>query len=984
MMRLENLIWNKKAFVFIIILFFSLADISLSADLIKKEKIEITELENNQFFLMQNNTQNKNSILIRLAHTNFDPLQALPIPKTGIHSIQSYQSGEPGYFIIQFDGPIKSSWKNDLTELGVEIFNYVPDYAFIIRMNPQQQQKVQSLNHVRWLGIYQPSYRISQSAIDKINIKDKVSVIPPTGDADNNDNETLLRVIVFPGENLSRIEAEINGHQGVILDKVTTSWKTSLKIRIPNSNLASLAEIPGIKWIEPQPRWKLHNNIATDIMAVRNPRDTHGLYGSGQTVGICDTGIDQGVTTPVNLHDDFEDGSGSSRITQIFDVAGDGESSDVNSGHGTHVAGSVLGNGKLSGSNPATNSFPSSSFAGMAPKANLVFQACEDNTKGELVLPTDLNDLFSQSDNAGADLHTNSWGGSAAGAYTAYSQDVDEYIWSNRDFLILFSAGNEGVDMDGDGVIDLYSLGAPATAKNCLTVGATENNRPSGAGLDRTWSEAWPSDFPAEPIASDHVSDNISGVAAFSSRGPVLDGRYKPDILGPGTNILSTKSSLSTGSGWGAYNDYYLYMGGTSMSTPLAAGAAALMREYLISKGKTNPSAALIKAALLNSAEDISPGQYGTGSTQEIPNSPVPNNVEGWGRLNLENGMYPPAPSAIEYYDENSLNTGEFDEYSVDIVSSSSPLKVNLVWIDYPGAPSVNGGLVNDLDLQVTTSSSAILYPDNASQKTAITSLNYNDGTPDIHYNVDKLAVRFTPPSYPAYIDSATFYFENFTYSQSDVSVIIYDDDAAGLPGGTVLFSKTLSYIPTGWVTIGTPDLVIGSGDFFISIEKNDLSQRLLQDNTGAERSYYYDEGGTGWQLDSGYTTYITANIRSTDYATSFDRVNNVVGVTLNSPPTGKYTIKVSGYNVPQGPQPYALVVSGNIFSGCSGDVVQLENITFKSGITYECQAATSITLGSGIVMEAGANVTLRAPLITVPPDFQGKPDLKLTTDLLP
>ena len=66
------------------------------------------------------------------------------------------------------------------------------------------------------------------------------------------------------------------------------------------------------------------------------------------------------------------------------------------------------------------------------------------------------------------------------------------------------------------------------------------------------------------------------------------------------------------------------------MSTPLTAGAAALMREYLINeKGYANPSAALIKAALLNSAEDISPGQYGTGSTREIPDAPV-GKTEPW------------------------------------------------------------------------------------------------------------------------------------------------------------------------------------------------------------------------------------------------------------------------------------------------------------------------------------------------------------------
>ena len=129
--------------------------------------------------------------------------------------------------------------------------------------------------------------------------------------------------------------------------------------------------------------WKLDNNVSTDVMNVRTPRDTHGLYGEGQTVGVCDTGLDKGVTDPANLHEDFLDGAGGSRVTQIFDRVGDG-ASDVNSGHGTHVSGSVLGNGKRSGSNPSSNSFPSNCFAGSAPKANLVFQAVENNTTGDL------------------------------------------------------------------------------------------------------------------------------------------------------------------------------------------------------------------------------------------------------------------------------------------------------------------------------------------------------------------------------------------------------------------------------------------------------------------------------------------------------------------------------------------------------------------------------------------------------------------------
>ena len=98
----------------------------------------------------------------------------------------------------------------------------------------------------------------------------------------------------------------------------------------------------------------------------------------------------------------------------------------------------------------------------MAPKASLIFQAVEDNSTGYIThIPSDLNTLFSQADGAGADLHTNSWGSSMSGMYTSSSQDVDEYVWDNRDFFILFAAGNEGIDMDGDGVIDYYSMGSP-------------------------------------------------------------------------------------------------------------------------------------------------------------------------------------------------------------------------------------------------------------------------------------------------------------------------------------------------------------------------------------------------------------------------------------------------------------------------------------------------------------------------------------------
>jgi hypothetical protein len=203
-----------------------------------------------------------------------------------------------------------------------------------------------------------------------------------------------------------------------------------------------------------------------------------------------------------------------------------------------------------------------------------------------------------------------------------------------------------------------------------------------------------------------------------------------------------------------------------------------------------------------------------------------------------------------------------------------------------------------------------VIYPDNASQKPSVSDVNYNDGNIEIAYN-GKTAVRFTPSSYPAHLDAAKIFFYNPTSSTADVDIVVYANDASGFPGGTQLFRKTLTYVPTGWVIVGISGVVINTGDFFIAVEQSDTTISIVQDDTGVGRSYY--NGESGWALDVGFTTYISAIVRGADSSTQFDRVNNVLGLTIDNPVPGNYTIKVSGYNVPQGPQPYSLVVSGEI-----------------------------------------------------------------------
>jgi hypothetical protein len=114
---------------------------------------------------------------------------------------------------------------------------------------------------------------------------------------------------------------------------------------------------------------------------------------------------------------------------------------------------------------------------------------------------------------------------------------------------------------------------------------------------------------------------------------------------------------------------------------------------------------------LINGASDITPGQYGSGPFQEV--TARPDNAQGWGRVDLENTLFPGSPRTFHYFDvTDGLSTGESHAYYF-LVNSLAPLKVTLVWTDYPSTISASKNLVNDLDLTVTGPDSVTHYPNN-------------------------------------------------------------------------------------------------------------------------------------------------------------------------------------------------------------------------------------------------------------------------------
>ncbi len=624
--------------------------------------------------------------------------------------------------IIQFAGRIRPEFLEELVGLGVRVGGYLPDNAVLAEAPAAGLDGLAGREAVQWIGLLRPEDKIQPG----LRQPDSSALSPPVPrGADRGRSPAaadLPALPVGPGELITitirtlapdavaGVSAAVAQLGGSVLKASAGRRQGTIRAAVRPGLIPLIAANPRVAWIERYRQPRIKNNVAAGAgrMNVDLVRTNYGLTGRGQVIAVCDTGLDTGDTN--TLHPDF-----TNRLRAAFGLARPGEWSDL-MGHGTHVSGSILGNG---------SAWSNGLFKGIACEAELVMQSAGD-ASDNIFLPEDLNDLFMQTYTNAARLHSDSWGGDSAGEYTVECQQCDEFVWDHPDFLPLFSAGNEGTDADGDGVIDLRSIGMPASAKNVMAVGAAISDRPSGSGgySSNTWGGNWYQKYPMAPIKDALVStpaDGLhQGLAAFSSRGPCQDGRIKPDIVAPGTDIISCRSRLPGASDlWGtgagvlanaASNDY-TFCGGTSMSTPLTAGAAGLTRQYLVeTRGLPDPSAALIKALLLAGARSLAPGQYGAGAAREIPSGQRPNAVEGWGQVDLGNTLFPGGSRTNILVDGLSLTNGL--AYACNYTpAASNRVSIVLAWSDYPGSPQAAVSLVNDLDLMVVTPRRAVLYP---------------------------------------------------------------------------------------------------------------------------------------------------------------------------------------------------------------------------------------------------------------------------------
>ncbi|MFZ5652531.1 MAG: S8 family serine peptidase [Bacillota bacterium] len=382
--------------------------------------------------------------------------------------------------------------------------------------------------------------------------------------------------------------------------------------------------------------------IGADLLNAPGFITPAGLTGKGQVVAVADSGIDKGSLD--DIHPDLANESGKKpKIIMLRSWAGR-QMADDPVGHGTHMVGTIAGSGISSGGE----------FRGVAPDASIYFQGILDD-KGRVVPPQDVEKLFLPAYQANARIHVNAWG-TDGNSYTESSRKADSFVRGHPDFLVIFGAGNSGPGAK--------TLTSEANSKNSLVVGSSLSPRP----------------------ALDFSTGDTLDTAQFSSRGPAADGRIKPDLLAPGTSIISTRSSLVKGNLPGF--PMYTRMQGSSMASAVAAGSAALMREYMQREmAIPRPHAASVKAALINGARTPETGPSG----------------QGFGVLDLAGTVLALKEKTMALEEEIwGLPDGGIKTYKIKVEDPGSPFKATLAWTDPAGDPQSKSALVNNLDLIVT------------------------------------------------------------------------------------------------------------------------------------------------------------------------------------------------------------------------------------------------------------------------------------------
>ncbi|KAI0387432.1 peptidase S8/S53 domain-containing protein [Hypomontagnella monticulosa] len=692
------------------------------------------------------------------------------------------KAGSYNYILVGCKQSLGREQEHKLESSGAGIVDFSGRTTFVCKYNAATLAPIRSLPFVSSANIY-PQNLVVHPTVMPFILKAR--------DAQGNafDAQHRFRAIIHlhePAEgDGTRIRGELAKLIGLGADDIFQEGSNHLRVALRRQDFDAAAAHNEVQTIALVPGNVFSNYVARKDLNVPIPDNNNnnaelGRQGRGIVVALTDTGFDVGDIK--NLHPAFTAG----QIVALKSFyAGElkakwderklpvaGPDTGDRYGHGTHIAGSIVGNGISKTFGPVQ---------GTAPGALLYIQSVGGPNQEPRLYECGLtlSQVFTSPLAARAYIHSVSWNTNMADnirrGYIDETRVTDEIVWNNKQLLIVHGAGN-----DGRGYIDRRSpqinepdrpkrprtwahVDGKAIAKNILTVGATESTRP----VYKLYDPYLP--IEDETVAEEALIRNYSyyndgkkpalngscyNVAAFSSCGPAKapgaaeddevpgnaddddepklenilrhPGRNKPDLVAPGDHIYSALSRHSElkldklfprasndppqnnfdyyGTSPSADGGQYIFFSGTSHSTPLVAGCAAVISEALAPADQDRPPASAIKAVLVNNTLDLS----ATGKNKRGPLvGPAPDGAQGYGLIDLQ--------SALENVENNQVgkvicNGGPLTErgsesYKINLYSKSvlAPqpitLSVTLVWTDFP-----HEEIVNSLRLKVTDS----------------------------------------------------------------------------------------------------------------------------------------------------------------------------------------------------------------------------------------------------------------------------------------
>ena len=516
-------------------------------------------------------------------------------------------AGDPGAFIVQARGVISAAFRAALAAAGGQIVSYIPNNAYLVQLDAAGAGALAGNPLVQAVLPYDPYYKVQSSLL---GLAVNQEPLP---------DNTYLTLGLFSGS-AAATEAQIQKLGGEIVGTDRSPFGPVLHVQ-PPANWIALAQLPGVQIVEPAHRRVSANDLSRQTLgvALTSVAQTNylNLTGTNVLVEVNDTGID---TNQPDL---------TGRV--FVDSAGSGFDPD---GHGTFVAGQIAGSGaeSLTVTNAEGSIMPPTNgqFRGMAPAATLFsvggisgYSADEAILGRQGVGGQDDSSFTVGSTNfflPGAAIHklgattdvfpfyvqypdwylqeapaatnalisNNSWVNEgdnqydlAAASYDAAVRDALPEVTGPQPVLFVFAAGNGGGGDDDGGGGNPDTISSPATAKNVITVGALEQYR----DITNTYIPFGTTN-PVEPWYGQTSSG--TEVAGFSARGNVgigtegAYGRFKPDVVAPGTFVVSTRSTnWDTTTYYNPTNYYHQYysslFGGIGPDT---VGASPAVNSY--------------------------------------------------------------------------------------------------------------------------------------------------------------------------------------------------------------------------------------------------------------------------------------------------------------------------------------------------------------------------------------------------------------------